>query len=96
VYTSARKARRIAGWRFDLDAAAVDYLDDTSWVTVPTLVFHGTDDRTVPFELARRLASAAPDLVQLELVDGAEHVEAWNLDPAHYDRTVREFLTPFA
>ena len=88
-------AQQIAGRRYDLDAGRVDYLDDTSWLTVPALVFHGTSDDTVPASVTRRLAAAAPQLVQPVVVDGADHVESWNLDPAAYDEAVRGFLTPF-
>ena len=89
-------ARQIAGRRFDLDAGRVDYLDDTGWLTVPALVLHGTDDGTVPASVTRRLAAAEPDLVEAVLVDGADHVEAWNLDPAAYDERVLAFLRPLA
>ena len=89
-------ARQIAAQRFDLDGSRVDYLDDTGWLTVPALVVHGTDDGTVPVSVTRRLAAAEPDLVEAVLVEGADHVEAWNLDPAAYDARVREFLQPLA
>src|SRR3712207_8749138 len=42
-----RTARWIAGWRYDLDWDAVDYLP-ADWLAVPALVFHGTDDDLVP------------------------------------------------
>ena len=89
-------ARQIAAQRFDLDGDVVDYLDDTSWLTVPALVFHGTEDATVPDSVTRRLAAAEPALVQHVAVREAGHVESWNLDPAAYDDAVRRFLTPFA
>ena len=41
-------AEQIASLRFGLDWSAVDYLDETAWVGVPTLVVHGLDDPTVP------------------------------------------------
>ena len=89
-------ARQIASRRYDLDPAAVDYLDDTSWLTVPTLVFHGTADDTVPVTITRRLARAEPERVRQVVVDGANHVEAWNVGPSAYDAKVRAFLSPFA
>ena len=87
-------ARQIAGRRFDLDAGRVDYLDDTDWLTVPALVFHGTQDETVPASVTRRLDAAQPRLVDHVVVEGADHVESWNVDPAAYDRAVRRFLAP--
>jgi hypothetical protein len=86
-------AKQIAAVRYDVDWRAVDYLEDTSWVDVPTLVVHGTEDATVPVGLSERLAAEKPDLVQLETFDGAGHVAAWNTDPARYDRLLEEFLS---
>jgi pimeloyl-ACP methyl ester carboxylesterase len=53
-------AQQIAGQRFDLDSDEVDYLDETGWLRVPALVFHGTSDATVPDTVTRRLAAAEP------------------------------------
>jgi hypothetical protein len=86
-------AQRIAAARYDVDWDALDYLDDPSWLTVPTLVFHGTDDLRVPIDTARQLRATKPDLVDLVEVDGADHVEAWNKDPQAYERELAAFLT---
>ncbi|HEX6246483.1 MAG TPA: alpha/beta fold hydrolase [Nocardioidaceae bacterium] len=89
-------ARRIADVRFDIDGARTSYLDDTDWLTVPTLVFHGTEDQTVPYTVTERLDAAAPELVDHLLVDGADHVESWNVEPEVYDDRVRDFLEEYA
>jgi uncharacterized protein len=89
-------ARQIAGLRFDLDAERTSYLDDTSWLTVPTWVHHGTTDGTVPFSVTERLDAAEPELVEHTLVEGADHVESWNVAPREYDRSVRAFLSSYA
>jgi uncharacterized protein len=89
-------ARRIAGLRFDLDAGKTNYLDDTGWLTVPTWVHHGTTDGTVPHSVTERLDAAEPDLVDHTLVEGAEHVESWNVAPREYDRSLRAFLSSYA
>jgi uncharacterized protein len=89
-------ARQIAGIRFDLDPEKTSYLDDTSWLTVPTWVHHGTTDATVPHSVTERLDAAEPELVAHTLVEGAEHVESWNVAPRDYDRSVRAFLSPYA
>ena len=83
---------RLAALRAGLDLDAVDYLDDTSWLTVPALVLHGTSDPTVPVESSRELARLAPDRVEAHFLEGAGHVEAWNAGPRRYDRRVRTFL----
>lgn len=86
-------AEQVAAARYDLDWEAVDYLDDPSWVVVPTLVFHGTDDVRVPPASAARLSDSMPELVSLVKVDGAGHVESWNADPRGYDRQLAAFLS---
>jgi pimeloyl-ACP methyl ester carboxylesterase len=84
-------AEWIAGWRYDLDWAAVDHLP-ADWLDVPALVFHGTDDDVVPVSISDELAAGRPDLVTEVRVDGAEHVRAWNVDPAAYEQQVARFL----
>lgn len=87
-------AQRVAAQRFGLDSDDVDRLDDTAWLTVPALVFHGTSDDTFPVSVTRRLAAANPELTEHVLVEGAEHVESWNVEPRSYDEAVRRFLAP--
>lgn len=81
-------AKQFASLRFDADWSATDYLDDTSWVGVPTLVIHGAADPTIPVSLSRRLRDAKPDLVRLEEFPGALHAESWNSDPERYRAAV--------
>lgn len=61
---------------------------------VPTLIFHGPDDTLAPWLASRRLAARRPDLVSLHAVPHAPHAAMWNADPAHYEETLRRFLTP--
>ncbi|MBT2418445.1 alpha/beta fold hydrolase [Streptomyces sp. ISL-22] len=75
-------ADRLAGSR------APDHL------TVPTLVFHGPDDRVAPWTLSRRLAAAHPNLVALQTVRNAPHAAMWNADPEGYEESLRRFITP--
>ncbi|WP_435747069.1 alpha/beta hydrolase family protein [Nocardioides sp. SYSU DS0663] len=86
----------VAQLRTGLDLDDVDYLDDTSWLTVPALVFHGASDPSVPVASSRRLAGARPELVTVHVVEGAGHVESWNFAPERYDRLVRAFLERYA
>lgn len=86
-------AKRLASARYDVDWQDIDYLRDTSWVTVPTLLLHGTEDLRVPIDLSQELAAEEPELVRLETFDGAEHVGAWNQDATRYERLLREFLS---
>jgi pimeloyl-ACP methyl ester carboxylesterase len=86
-------ARGLASLRYGVAWDALDYLSDTSWLTVPTLVFHGTADTTVPIATSRALA-AERDEVTLVETDGVEHVRSWNADPATYDARIATLLTP--
>lgn len=86
-------AKWIAGWRFGVDWGGLDYLADTGRYDVPFLVFHGTDDTTVPIGTSRAFAATLPELVELVECEGAEHIGCWNLDPEAYATTVQGFLT---
>lgn len=89
-------AKKIAGLRYDLDWSATNYLRNTSWDTVPTLVFHGDADTRVPLAGSRLLARSHPAQVTLDVVHGAGHVESWNVDPAGYDHMLGDFLKAHA
>jgi pimeloyl-ACP methyl ester carboxylesterase len=56
----------------------------------PTLVLHGTEDRLIPVENARRLAASIP-ASRLALLEGAGHLYH-SEQPEAADRTVLEFL----
>ena len=56
----------------------------------PTLVLHGTDDRLVPVENARRVASLIPG-ARLVLLEGAGHVYH-SEQPEAADAAVLSFL----
>jgi pimeloyl-ACP methyl ester carboxylesterase len=43
-------------------------------IEVPTLIFHGTRDEVVPFEMGQRVASAVPG-AKLVAVDGGHHTD---------------------
>jgi alpha-beta hydrolase superfamily lysophospholipase len=85
-------AERLVSLRDGIDWAAVDYLDDTSWVKVPTLITHGTADETVPFTVSETLRAAQPDLVSLAEFPNALHTESWNLDPNRWEAVVGSFI----
>lgn len=54
-------------YEFILDAER--YATDTLTVAVPTLVFHGEHDETVPVEESVEFSKFNPDFVQLEILD---------------------------
>jgi alpha-beta hydrolase superfamily lysophospholipase len=85
-------AKTISSWRFGVDWGAIDYLDRIGEIAVPVLLFHGTDDTTVPVALSDEAAETLGDRATYVRVDGAEHVRAWNADPVGYSHALAEFL----
>lgn len=85
-------AKRLASVRFGLDWGKLDYVSRASELNRPVLVFHGSEDETVPFSTSRELAAARPTLVRFVVVAGAGHVRSWNVGPDAYERRVEEFL----
>ena len=78
--------------RYGIDWSALDYASDPSWVKIPTLVLHGTEDPTAPVSTSERFAALHPDLVTLHTFTGAAHLESWNTDRTRYDAAVTAFL----
>ena len=78
--------------RIEFDWDAFDQVARAREFGMPILLFHGTEDTTVPISNSEAFARALPRLVQYHRVPGAGHVESWNVNPRRYDRLVREFL----
>lgn len=103
VIARGAQDRGVPGWLVPIGMRAselraqVDY-DELNQVanagefTLPTLLFHGDADTTVPVSVSDRFAAARPDLVTYERVAGAEHVGSWNTDRQRYESAVAEFL----
>jgi len=58
----------------------------------PLLLIHGTRDRWIPVDQARRLAAAAPPPSEAWLVDGAFHCGAYFVDRVAYCERVAAFF----
>lgn len=84
--------RLFVSLRTGLDFDSVDYIERADELDMPILLFHGTDDSTVPVEIGQALSDARPNLVELHVVDDAAHVRAWNEDPETYRETLAAFL----
>ncbi|MFJ8633176.1 alpha/beta hydrolase [Streptomyces sp. NPDC093568] len=87
-------AVRAAQGRTGLNTDRAPDPDAFEHLAVPTLVFHGPDDRVAPWALSRRLADTYPNLVTLQTVDRAPHAAMWNADPESYEESLRRFMTP--
>lgn len=60
----------------------------------PILLIHGIEDEDVPIATSDKLAALHPEAIfDYWRVPGAGHVEAWNVDPAEYERRMLAFLT---
>lgn len=84
--------RLVASIRTGIDFDSVDYVERADELDVPVLLFHGTDDTKMPFEVGEALAGARPDLIEFHAVPDAYHVRAWNEDPDGFELTVSSFL----
>ncbi|MBX3103571.1 MAG: alpha/beta fold hydrolase [Cryobacterium sp.] len=58
----------------------------------PILILASSHDDFVPASGSIELAAMRPDLVELELFEGAGHTRLWNLDPERWDTTIETWL----
>jgi alpha-beta hydrolase superfamily lysophospholipase len=88
---------QVASLRYGFDWAATDYTADAASFTTPMLIVQGTADDTVPAVVNEDFAAAArPDVVSLELFEGAGHVMSWNVDRPRYEKLLTDFLARVA
>jgi pimeloyl-ACP methyl ester carboxylesterase len=89
-------SKTLAALRFGIDWGDLDHLAHAGEVAVPTLILHAADDPLYSVAVSRAYAAAAPLTVDLIVVPGAGHGEAWNADPAAYESAVAGFLGSLA
>jgi alpha-beta hydrolase superfamily lysophospholipase len=83
----------IADLRWHIDWETTNYIPRARDIlTMPTLVFHGTSDQTVPIAGSRRLQAEAPEVVELVETPAGGHVLSWNVDPERYEGYIARFL----
>ncbi|WP_255209215.1 lysophospholipase [Microbacterium oleivorans] len=83
--TADRAADPIVWGRLDVLARATE-------LVIPTLILHSDGDDFVPSEASRALRDLRPDLIDLEVFDGARHTKLWNYDEERWTSRVREWL----
>ena len=84
-------AKLAAAFRFGVDYSAIDYTDMSGLIEVPLLTFQGVEDRSVPKAVNDRFMREAGAGGTYEVVDGADHVLSWNVDPEAYEQAIKEF-----
>jgi alpha-beta hydrolase superfamily lysophospholipase len=89
-------AEELAAARFGVNWGATDYLSNTSWLKVPTLVTHGASDTRVPIAVSEHLRQLRPSIVTLVEFPGAGHLESWNSNLSRYLSLLESFLSPVA
>lgn len=82
-------AKQFAAIRFEVDWDELNYLGTDPGV--PTLIFHGTEDLTVPISTSVDFARRWGD-VTLERCPEAGHIQCWNIDPALYEKRLGHFV----
>ncbi len=59
---------------------------------LPILLFHGLEDRFVPWEMSREIKDAASDLITLELFPDAGHGLCFMMDAPRYQKAAIDFI----
>ncbi len=89
---SAKPVEWAVGARVDADWESLDALDHTDDLQLPILLFHGGEDDVVPIATSEDLAAELPRWVTYHRSPRAGHCQAWNVDPALYERRLTRFL----
>ncbi|MGH7742652.1 MAG: alpha/beta hydrolase family protein [Candidatus Eiseniibacteriota bacterium] len=86
-------AQWVATRRGGLDWHRLDLTTSAAAFSTPVLLFHGTKDTYAPVARSEAFAQAHASNVTLVRYTSANHVEAWNVDPASYTATLNYWLT---
>jgi pimeloyl-ACP methyl ester carboxylesterase len=91
--TLSATAKFITSLRIGVNWKSIDYTADAERaIRQPVLIHHGTEDLSVPLEESVALAATNPTLIRLIEVEGAGHVESYDVDRQGYVDEVVGFL----
>lgn len=91
--TLSATAKFITSLRIGVNWKLLDYIADADeTIRQPVLIHHGTADLRVPLETSLDLQATNPDLIQLIQVEGAGHIESYDVDRQGYVDSVLAFL----
>ena len=83
--TLSTSAKFITSLRIGVNWKLLDYIADADeTIRQPVLIHHGTADLRIPLETSLDLQATNPDLIQLITVEGAGHVESYDVDRESY------------
>jgi uncharacterized protein len=80
------------GVRIDADWSSLDASQHPGDFHLPSLLFHGTEDKLVPIASSEQFAKELPRWVTYYQVAHAGHTEAWNVNPGLYEQRLTAFL----
>ncbi|WP_165975295.1 alpha/beta hydrolase family protein [Actinomadura rubrisoli] len=86
-------AKRMLSKRIGIDLRDFDQRPYAPRLRTPTLLFTTAEDATVANRPAFAFAKAAPPGMVTHIAAQGDHTEAWNVDPAAYERALTAFLT---
>jgi alpha-beta hydrolase superfamily lysophospholipase len=91
--TLSATAKFVTSLRIGINWKLLDYIADADeTIRQPVLIHHGTADLRVPLETSLDLQATNPDLIQLIQVQGAGHIESYDVDRQGYVESVLAFL----
>lgn len=91
--TLSATAKFITSLRIGVNWKLLDYIADADeTIRQPVLIHHGTADLQVPLETSLDLQATNPDLIQVVQVEGAGHIESYDVDRQGYVDSVLAFL----
>lgn len=105
--TSNRLTARLGGWaviltplltwqfalRSDVNADALQPIRKVGEIAVPKLFVAGAEDRYTTLEESRRMFNAAAEPKELWIVEGAGHVDLYELKREEYERRILSFFS---
>jgi hypothetical protein len=91
--TLSATAKFITSLRIGVNWKSIDYIADAERaIRQPVLIHHGTEDLSVPLEESLALVETNPGLIRLIQVEGAGHIESYDVDRQKYIDEVLGFI----
>ncbi|HEY8479965.1 MAG TPA: alpha/beta fold hydrolase [Spirillospora sp.] len=89
-------AKRVLEWRIGINLDDFDHRRYAPELRTPVLLFTAADDAMVANGPAHTFAATAPPGMVTHITTAGDHTESWNVDPAAYERVLRDFLQKVA